>query len=47
MGFYFVQDIVFRIINDNGQIMANTLISTRHIRTNIFYNVCGSRLIAM
>ena len=34
MGCYFVQDIVFRIINYNGQIMANTFISTRHIQTN-------------
>ena len=36
MGFDFVQDIVFQIINDNGQMVANTFISTRHIRTNVF-----------
>ena len=47
MSFYFVQDIVFQIINDNGQRVANTFISTRHIRTNVLSNVCGSQLIAM
>ena len=36
MDFYFVQDIVFQIIYDNGQIVANAFISTRHIRTNVF-----------
>ena len=36
MGFYFIQGIVFQIIHDNGQIVVNTFISTRHIGTNVF-----------